>query len=84
MTLSYVTLQSSGFISVWKVHITTKRPGCWERLRAGGEGGDPGCWERLKAGGEGGDPGWWERLRAGGEGGDRGCDGWMASRIQWT
>ena len=25
-----------------------------------------------------------ERLKAGGEGDDRGCDGWMASPIQWT
>ena len=26
----------------------------------------------------------WERLKAEGEEGDRGCDGWMASPIQWT
>ena len=26
----------------------------------------------------------WERLKAGGKGDDRGCDGWMASLIQWT
>ena len=26
----------------------------------------------------------WERLKVGGEGDSRGCDGWMASPIQWT
>ena len=52
----------------WKALTHWKRPWCWERLRAGGEGDDRG-WD-----------GWMASLTRD----DRGWDGWMASLTQWT
>ena len=59
-------IQYSGYLIEELNHW--KRPWCWERLRAGGEGGDTG-WDEDE-----------ERMRVR----RRGWDGWTASLTQWT
>ena len=71
---------SSNTLATWWEELTRwKRPWCWERLKAGGEG-DVRRWDGWMA-----SPTWcWERLKAGGEGDVRRWDVWMASPTRWT